>query len=132
MRQIPGAKRATTIDHYLAAKLLEARIRAGMTQTDLAGRLGVSFQQIQKYEKAKNKISAAMLVEAAAAFGLEIAWFFEGIALKGDQAMDAPAPLSKAEREMIADFAAIKDNSLRSLIRQSLRYMAHAKEGAAL
>jgi transcriptional regulator with XRE-family HTH domain len=57
-----------------------------MTQDHLAGELGVTFQQIQKYESAKNRLSAARLYEICQVFGVPIASMFEDIP------RSAPAP----------------------------------------
>ena len=48
-----------------------------MSSQALAKQLGVTFQQVQKYEKGKNRIAAAMLWEIAAILGHDIAWFIE-------------------------------------------------------
>lgn len=55
-------------DRRLGAKLRELRMRAGITQMQLAALLGVSFQQVQKYESGTNRISVYKLKQAAQAF----------------------------------------------------------------
>ena len=50
-----------------------------MSSQALARRLGVTFQQVQKYEKGKNRIAAAMLCEIGAVLGHDVAWFIDGI-----------------------------------------------------
>jgi len=50
-----------------------------MSSQALARRLGVTFQQVQKYEKGKNRIAAAMLCEIGSVLGHDVAWFIEGI-----------------------------------------------------
>ena len=50
-----------------------------MSSQALAKRLGVTFQQVQKYEKGKNRIAAAMLCEIGYILGHDIAWFIDGI-----------------------------------------------------
>jgi transcriptional regulator with XRE-family HTH domain len=50
-----------------------------MSSQALAKQLGVTFQQVQKYEKGKNRIAAAMLWEIAAILGHDIAWFIEDV-----------------------------------------------------
>jgi transcriptional regulator with XRE-family HTH domain len=72
------AKRANAIDKFIAERLRAARMTAGMSQ-ELAGKyLGVSFQQVQKYEKARNRVSASTLAACAQIYGRPIAWFFAG------------------------------------------------------
>lgn len=58
------------IDRQTGVLLRHTRLRAGMTQIELARRLGVSFQQIQKYEKGQNRISTSRLVGLAFALGV--------------------------------------------------------------
>ena len=50
-----------------------------MTQQQLAERVGIKFQQIQKYETGMNRISASRLWDIAAALGVPVAFFFEGL-----------------------------------------------------
>ena len=52
----------------------------GQTQTDLARAIGVSFQQIQKYETANDRISASKLWNISEALEVDIGYFFEGMA----------------------------------------------------
>jgi len=66
------------IDLYVGQRLRSLRRHAGMGQAELAEVLGVTFQQIQKYETGANRISASKLYEAANALGTHIGAFFEG------------------------------------------------------
>jgi transcriptional regulator with XRE-family HTH domain len=54
---------ATSIDAYIAAQIRAHRIALGLSQADLARTLGVSFQQIQKYESGTNRVSASRLFD---------------------------------------------------------------------
>jgi transcriptional regulator with XRE-family HTH domain len=69
----------TPADHHLAKKLREFRVIAGISQDKLAQLTGLSFQQIQKYEKAKNRISASKLFEFAQLLERPVADFFDGL-----------------------------------------------------
>ena len=62
----------------------------GLSQTDLAGRMNVSYQQVQKYESGNNAVSASRLYQLAQALDVPIAYFFQG--LTGDGAAIAPTP----------------------------------------
>jgi transcriptional regulator with XRE-family HTH domain len=72
-------EKITPVDFHIAKKLREFRIVAGISQNKLAELTGLSFQQIQKYEKAKNRISASKLFEFAQLLEKPVAAFFEGI-----------------------------------------------------
>lgn len=68
------------VDVRIGHRLRQARQDAGWNQSRLALVLGVSFQQVQKYEQAENRMSAEKLWRAACALGKPIDWFFEGLA----------------------------------------------------
>jgi transcriptional regulator with XRE-family HTH domain len=67
------------IDKHLGRRLRAARQAQRLSQSELAIALGISFQQIQKYEKGMNRISAGRLYEIAELLRLPIPSFFEGI-----------------------------------------------------
>ena len=60
----------------MGQKIREQRNLAGMTQTELAKKLGISFQQIQKYEIGANRVSASKLFEIAKCFNATVSSFF--------------------------------------------------------
>ena len=68
------------VDRWVGRRVCEQRIRLGYSQSDLGNALGVSFQQVQKYEKGANRISASKLFEIARFFKSDIAYFFDGFA----------------------------------------------------
>lgn len=67
------------IDQLIAEKIRMCRRAHEMSQTKLASKVGVAWQQIQKYESGKNRVSASMLWKIAGVFGLPINYFFEGV-----------------------------------------------------
>lgn len=69
----------TPVDIHIAKKLRQFRLIAGMSQDKLGELTGVTFQQIQKYEKAKNRISASRLFEFAQLLNKPVSAFFAGI-----------------------------------------------------
>lgn len=73
----------TPVDVHIAAKLRQFRLIAGISQDELGELVGVCLQQIQKYEKAKNRVSASRLFEFAQLLERPISDFFEG--LKADR-----------------------------------------------
>ena len=68
------------IDKHVGQRVRERRLQAGLSQLALAGQLGVSFQQLQKYETGRNRISASTLYRLAQLLGVGPAYFFEGYA----------------------------------------------------
>jgi len=73
------SKRITKFDRIIGRRLKEARLDSNASQVDLAKHLGVSFQQIQKYEMGTNRISAGKLAEAAEFLGIRAATLLEGL-----------------------------------------------------
>lgn len=81
-------KRFTEIDALVSTRLRVARRAVGLSQTDAAEKLGVTFQQVQKYENGSNRISAGKLFLLADLYGKPITWFFEGASAEpSDQAV---------------------------------------------
>ena len=70
-------KPARAASDPVAERVRTARALAGLTQVELGRRLGISYQQIGKYEAGRNKISALRLCELANALGIPIPFFFE-------------------------------------------------------
>jgi transcriptional regulator with XRE-family HTH domain len=73
-----GRQTTTNIDPYVAVRVRAARIKSGMSQEKLGDLVGVTFQQIQKYENGINRNSAGRLYQISAVLGLPIMSFFEG------------------------------------------------------
>jgi transcriptional regulator with XRE-family HTH domain len=68
---------ATAIDKYIGARMREQRLALNMSQEQLGRELGVSFQQIQKYEWGVNRVSAARLFEICKALNVSLSSMFE-------------------------------------------------------
>ena len=67
------------IDAHLGARLCLRRRLRGLSQTDLATAMGVTYQQVQKYERGANRMAAATLYRAAEALDVPIGFFFDGL-----------------------------------------------------
>ncbi len=65
------------IDVHVGARLRQRRTLLGMTQTNLSDAIGVSFQQMQKYEKGTNRISASRLFDLSRILDVPIQFFFD-------------------------------------------------------
>ncbi len=75
-----GRNSATTaVDAHIGQRMQLRRTMMGLSQKDLAGICGVTFQQIQKYESAGNRISASRLFELSQALQTPISFFFAGL-----------------------------------------------------
>ena len=67
------------VDIHVGKRVRHRRWMVGMTQQQLAGKVGIKFQQIQKYETGMNRISASRLWDIAEALEVPVSFFFEGI-----------------------------------------------------
>jgi DNA-binding XRE family transcriptional regulator len=74
-----GTEGPHLVDRHVGRRVCEKRIALGYNQTDLGQALGVTFQQVQKYEKGANRISASKLWDIARFFRVDIGYFFEGL-----------------------------------------------------
>ena len=67
------------VDAHVGKRIRHRRWMVGMTQQQLADKVGIKFQQIQKYETGMNRVSASRLWDIADALGVQISFFFEGL-----------------------------------------------------
>ena len=73
------------VDIHVGQRIRRARREQDISQERLAAHLGYTFQQVQKYERGANRVSASVLFKTAAFLGRPISWFFEGLS-------EAPSP----------------------------------------
>ena len=74
-----NTRSANEIDVHVGQRLRLARILRGLSQDELGKKVGVTFQQIQKYERGANRVSAGRLVALAKALELDILFFFQDL-----------------------------------------------------
>lgn len=123
------------VDRHVGRRVCEKRIALGYNQSDLGRALGLTFQQIQKYEKGANRISASKLWDIARFFKVDISYFFEGLtAARPGMAEDEPAPFVQdfpATRQTIEIGRLAPQLSVRQqkLILDMVREMAAASGG---
>ena len=103
LRRKPRRPRTgTMIDEHVALRLKAARMDAGLSQESAAAHINLTFQQLQKYEHATNRISSGKLAILARIYGKPVAWFFEGApTLTGP---GAPPPMRDLVAEMFTAF----------------------------
>lgn len=73
----PQTKAPNTIDIHVGSRIRMQRALKGMSQTTLAEGLGVTFQQVQKYEKGTNRVGSSRLQAIANILGVPVSFFFE-------------------------------------------------------
>jgi transcriptional regulator with XRE-family HTH domain len=130
-------KQANAIDRLVGVRVRDRRVELGMSQDALARKLGLSFQQVQKYEKGTNRISAGRLFVLAQALMAPIAYFFGeviGASRQSGFAEDAaPAPaISREGLELALAVSQIKDAKARkNLINLAKNLAAKEKSGSS-
>ncbi|TDL75980.1 XRE family transcriptional regulator [Palleronia sediminis] len=103
------------VDIHVGKRVRHRRRLTGTTQQQLAERVGIRFQQIQKYETGTNRISASRLWDIAEALGVPIAFFFEG-AGPDDRIETAADPYSDREAtDLLRAYYAIPEAQRRRL-----------------
>ena len=128
---VKSAKQLNAVDVHVGSRVRSLRIQLKMSQTDLGDSLGITFQQIQKYEKGKNRISSSRLHQIAAIFGVAPPYFFEdplAAAARHDSAAMKDFDEFCASREGVAlmqAFARIKDKAMRHTIAKLVEDLAN-------
>jgi transcriptional regulator with XRE-family HTH domain len=89
------------VDAHVGKRIRHRRWMVGMTQQQLADKVGIKFQQIQKYETGMNRVSASRLWDIADALGVGINFFFEGLD-------EASATLRATEGDILGDKEALE------------------------
>lgn len=74
-----GQKYAKIEDVQVGQRIRQRRLMVGMTQEKLGKALGLSFQQVQKYEKGVNRVSASRMIRIAQTLGVPVSFLFHGI-----------------------------------------------------
>jgi transcriptional regulator with XRE-family HTH domain len=127
------------VDVHVGSRIRLRRKVLGMSQEKLAEKLGLTFQQVQKYERGANRVSASKLYQAAQALQAPISYFFEGLAEPGVETGTAPDPT--AERavsaflttpeglELASVFPRVRDASVRRQMLELVRAVVRADGG---
>jgi transcriptional regulator with XRE-family HTH domain len=118
---VRGAKSAAPIDKYFGDRLRAQRIMVKMSQEDLGHSLGVSFQQIQKYEKGTNRLTAAIMVRVAEILDVDVGYFYDEIPkTKRSGEIETPAltemALTLHGRRLINAFLSLKNDKMRGAV----------------
>jgi len=126
------------VDVFVGQRLRELRMLAGLSQSDVAAALGLTFQQLQKYERGFNRVSSSRLFKLAQFFHVPVSVFFEGLEERGTAASDGNAEeaeantLNSREALMLARyFQSIRDPAIRGAIRELAERCADGTEADA-
>jgi len=96
MNDLLDTRTPNPVDLHVGARIRLRRRMQGVSQEKLADALGLTFQQVQKYERGANRVSASKLYEIAAALKAPVAYFFDGLA---DPTTDSETSIGAASDE---------------------------------
>jgi transcriptional regulator with XRE-family HTH domain len=102
-------KRSRMLDAEVGQSIRLHRKNAKMTLQGLADRLGIAYQQVQKYETGVNRVGAGRLMEIAEILNIPVAAFFEGPGTRNDEAHTNDPETALQGRQLLAAFMRIKD-----------------------
>ena len=92
---------ATAVDVHIGQKIRTRRNLLGLSQTELADAAGITFQQVQKYEKGTNRVGASRLQQFSETLGVPPSYFFEGIPTGGKK-QHAPSEGELSEDSIVS------------------------------
>ena len=145
MRRIerPTTEDRAAVDAHVGQQLRRRRNYLGLSQSDIAAALSVTFQQVQKYERGANRIGASRLFDLSRVLDVQIAYFFEEMpdaalgptsrARRGLSASTAtayePDPLAKRETmDLVRAYYRIPDNGVRKRLFELTKSLAIADQ----
>ena len=123
-------RRANFVDAHVGARVRQRRLALGYNLDELAERIGVGAQQLQKYETGANRISASRLYDIAIALGVPVAWFYQGIAASDADlqppipARPSAAPAIEQIPDLIGNFMQIQCSESRRALIELARILA--------
>ena len=125
------------IDKFVGSRVRARRVGLRISQTKLGDAIGVTFQQVQKYENGTNRIGASNLFKISKTLSVEVAFFFEGLDAdeeaakelaglsEGSQTKFDVDPMSSREAiELMHNYFRVKDENVRKKLSQLVKTMA--------
>ncbi len=122
-------KSPNQIDRHIGSRVRARRIMLGMSQERLADALGLTFQQVQKYEKGVNRIGASRLLHIAGILDVSIEFFFNGLpglragGFSGDSLVAEFLTRSESDR-LVRGFLRLKDDEARRKVADLVDWLA--------
>ena len=119
-----GSRGTTAVDTHIGQKIRARRTLLGLSQTELADAAGITFQQIQKYEKGTNRVGASRLQQFSEALGVPPSYFFDdapsvGKKIRAPEEGELPEGSivsflgTREGATLVRGFLAIKEKSIR-------------------
>ena len=126
-------KERSTVDAFIGARVRQRRSELGISQSKLGEQLGITFQQVQKYENGKNRISASSLYRISRILGVDISYFVEGYGNGDGDALKDTADVcySIQNREvasLVRNFSSISEPELKKRISSLVKAVSSSRE----
>lgn len=115
---------ASEIDQIVGDRIRRRRILLGFTQDQLGEALGISYQQIQKYETGANRVSAGRLYQIAETLQISVGWFFNGIGDTDSDPVEADNQSPRHVIELVRGFSRIDEDKLKMAVLSLVRALA--------
>jgi transcriptional regulator with XRE-family HTH domain len=110
-------RKPNSVDHFVGERIRTARLLANMSQEKLGDALGITFQQVQKYEKGSNRVASGRLQRIAEILQRPITYFYgEEPATRGEKNVLQKLGQTRGGIALATAFAAIKDKPMRDAI----------------
>mgnify|MGYP006425132867 CR=1 FL=1 len=135
--------RPNPVDVHVGQRLRQRRVLAGLSQEKLARMVGITFQQVQKYERGANRVVASRLYQLANVLDVPVSYFFEDMSEeaapetgKPEESLISPDALSHdimAEREtleLVRTYYSIENEQIRRRAFELLRALSHRRSGS--
>lgn len=141
MSRRPPRTSPDPIDKYVGSRVRARRVGLRISQTKLGDSIGVTFQQVQKYENGTNRIGASNLYKIARQLNVDVAYFFQempedlfeasnadpyGLSEPMAEAFDSDPMSSREAIALVHDFHRIPDDMLRQRMSQFVRALANS------
>lgn len=104
---------AHPVDIHVGQRIKEIRTIRGLTQSNVADHLGISFQQLQKYETGANRVSASRMFELSKLLNITPSFFFEGL---DGQNYESMPPMDMETARIASALSSIKNKKLKNRI----------------
>lgn len=123
---------ASDIDSLVGDRIRRRRILLGFTQDQLGEALGISYQQIQKYETGANRISAGRLYQIAETLETPVGWFFDSAGTREqDRSEEDSLSSTRHVIELVRGFSRIGEDRLRMAVLSLVRTLADQPDSEA-
>jgi transcriptional regulator with XRE-family HTH domain len=123
-------KSPSPVDQHVGRRIRMRRMMIGLSQDKLGRAIGLTFQQVQKYEKGTNRVGASRLLEIAGVLGVGIEYFYEGLSqVHGPSPRTEPMlefmTIPESER-LVRNFVRLRDEVARRKVADLVEWLAEA------